>query len=70
MRHSSLKVSLTYLRGLEVDDLKEEDTPMIKPYLTKSAYSLTLSTLESTKKPSIFEGLNFGWKTGFEPATF
>ena len=22
------------------------------------------------EKPSIYEGLYFGWKTGFEPATF
>ena len=29
MGHSSLKVSLTYLRGLEVEDLKEEDMPII-----------------------------------------
>ena len=29
MGHSSLKVSLTYLRGLEVEDLKEEDMPMV-----------------------------------------
>ena len=29
MGHSSLKVTLTYLRGLEVEDLKEEDMPMI-----------------------------------------
>ena len=29
MGHSSLKVSLTYLRGLEVENLKEEDMPMI-----------------------------------------
>jgi len=29
MGHSSLKVSLTYLRGLEVEGLKEEDMPMI-----------------------------------------
>jgi integrase len=29
MGHSSLNVSLTYLRGLEVADLKEEDMPMI-----------------------------------------
>ena len=28
MGHSSLKVSLTYLRGLEVEDLKEEDMPL------------------------------------------
>ena len=28
MGHSSLKVSLTYLRGLEVEDLKEEDMPV------------------------------------------
>jgi len=30
MGHSSLQVSLTYLRGLEVAELKEEDMPIIK----------------------------------------
>ena len=29
MGHSSIKVSLTYLRGLEVPELREEDMPMI-----------------------------------------
>ena len=29
MGHSSLKASLTYLRGLEIAKLKEEDMPMI-----------------------------------------
>jgi hypothetical protein len=29
MGHSSLAVSLTYLRGLEVAELKEEDMPII-----------------------------------------
>ena len=29
MGHSSLNVSLTYLRGLEIAELKEEDMPMI-----------------------------------------
>jgi len=29
MGHSSLNVSLTYLRGLEVAELKEEDMPML-----------------------------------------
>jgi hypothetical protein len=29
MGHSSMKVSLTYLRGLEVPELTEEDMPMI-----------------------------------------
>jgi integrase len=29
MGHSSLNVSLTYLRGLEVAKLKEEDIPMV-----------------------------------------
>ena len=29
VKKKSLKVSLTYLRGLEVEDLKEEDMPMI-----------------------------------------
>ena len=29
MGHSSLNVSLTYLRGLEVAELKEEDIPII-----------------------------------------
>ena len=30
MGHSSLQVSLTYLRGLEVAELKEEDMPILK----------------------------------------
>ena len=29
MGHSSLVVSLTYLRGLEVSELEEEDMPMV-----------------------------------------
>ena len=29
MRHSSINVSLTYLRGLEIAELKEEDMPMV-----------------------------------------
>jgi hypothetical protein len=29
MEHSSLVVSLTYLRGLEVSELEESDMPMI-----------------------------------------
>ena len=29
MGHSNLQVSLTYLRGLEVAELKEEDMPSI-----------------------------------------
>ena len=29
MGHSSINVSLTYLRGLEIADLKEEDIPMV-----------------------------------------
>ena len=29
MGHSSLNVSLTYLRGLEIAELKEEDMPTI-----------------------------------------
>jgi hypothetical protein len=29
MGHSSLQVSLTYLRGLEVTDLTEDDMPMV-----------------------------------------
>ena len=29
MVHSSLAVSLTYLRGLEVAELREEDMPMV-----------------------------------------
>ncbi len=29
MGHSSIKVSLTYLRGLEVPELNEQDMPMI-----------------------------------------
>jgi hypothetical protein len=30
MGHSSIYVSLTYLRGLELPELKEEDIPMVK----------------------------------------
>ena len=29
MGHSSLNISLTYLRGLEIAELKEEDMPMV-----------------------------------------
>ena len=29
MGHSSINVSLTYLRGLEIPELNEEDMPMI-----------------------------------------
>ena len=29
MGHSSINVSLTYLRGLEIAELKEEDMPRI-----------------------------------------
>ncbi len=29
MGHSSINVSLTYLRGLELPELKEEDMPMV-----------------------------------------
>ena len=29
MGHSSLQVSLTYLRGLEVTELNEEDMPIV-----------------------------------------
>ena len=29
MGHSSINVSLTYLRGLEIPELKEEDIPMV-----------------------------------------
>ena len=29
MGHSSINVSLTYLRGLEIPELNEEDMPMV-----------------------------------------
>jgi hypothetical protein len=29
MGHSSINVSLTYLRGLKIAELKEEDMPMV-----------------------------------------
>ena len=29
MGHSSINVSLNYLRGLEIGELKEEDMPMV-----------------------------------------
>jgi len=32
MGHSSINVSLTYLRGLEIAELKEEDMPMVNFY--------------------------------------
>ena len=32
MGHSSINVSLTYLRGLEIAELKEEDMPMVWLY--------------------------------------
>tara|TARA_B110000046_G_scaffold182841_1_gene217682 strand:- start:26 stop:283 length:258 start_codon:yes stop_codon:yes gene_type:complete len=37
MGHSSLNVSLTYLRGLEVAELKVEDMPMISTIYNKKA---------------------------------
>ena len=49
MGHSSLAVSLTYLRGLEVSELEESDMPVIvkKPpeggldlVISKESYSL------------------------------
>ena len=30
MGHSSLTVSLTYLRGLEISELEESDMPMVQ----------------------------------------
>ena len=30
MVHSSLAVSLTYLRGLEISELEEEDMPIVR----------------------------------------
>ena len=30
MGHSSINVSLTYLRSLEIAELKEEDIPMVE----------------------------------------
>jgi hypothetical protein len=30
MGHSSINVSLTYLRSLEIAELKEEDMPMVE----------------------------------------
>ncbi len=30
MGYSSINVSLTYLRGLEIAELKEEDMPMVE----------------------------------------
>ena len=29
MGHSSINIDLTYLRGLEIAELKEEDMPMV-----------------------------------------
>ena len=33
MGHSSVNVSLTYLRGLEIPELTEKDMPMVWNYL-------------------------------------
>ena len=33
MGHSSINVSLTYLRGLEIAELKEEDMPIANRFL-------------------------------------
>ncbi|MGB1323940.1 MAG: hypothetical protein ACPG58_05040 [Flavobacteriaceae bacterium] len=33
MGHSSINISLTYLRDLEVVELKEEDMPMVLTFL-------------------------------------
>jgi hypothetical protein len=30
MGHSDIKVSLTYLRGLDIPKIREEDMPMLK----------------------------------------
>ena len=35
MGHSSINVSLTYLRVLEIAELKEEDMPMVTNNLTR-----------------------------------
>ena len=32
MGHSSIHVSLTYLRGLEIPELREEDMPVMYPF--------------------------------------
>ena len=41
MGHSSINVSLTYLRGLEIAELKEEDMPNIKtPAKSRGFYIL------------------------------
>ena len=37
MGHSSLNVSLTYLRGLEIAELKEEDMPSYQKTVTTQA---------------------------------
>ena len=33
MGHSSINISLTYLRGLEIAELKEKDMPMVELFL-------------------------------------
>jgi hypothetical protein len=49
MGHSSINVSLTYLRGLEIAELKEEDMPLMKnPYsLSKGFKSIQLIRFNS-----------------------
>ena len=39
MGHSSINVSLTYLRSLEIAELKEEDMPMVELVLNLNEWS-------------------------------
>ena len=49
MGHSSINVSLTYLRGLEIPDLKEEDMPvsLVNYFLFTSSkrFPITVQTI-------------------------
>ena len=45
MGHSSINVSLTYLRGLEIAELKEEDMPRVSLKI-----SLMISILQNILK--------------------
>ena len=52
MGHSSINVSVTYLRGLEIAELKEEDMPMVTIILIQKK-SFCYSFLKTNKRYEI-----------------
>ena len=59
MGHSSINVSLTYLRGLEIAELKEEDMPNIKtPAKSKGFYICSYGYLTALNSILIGTGIS------------